>query len=136
MTLLFAGIALDVVQVLSIIFVFLCYLGGIDPSSWMASPTTILVFFGDLGLRLISRRGIVRLGLIFWSLILVLPIGVILIFIDRRPIAPWAPRVDFPSPKRWLKPGLCFYIDSFLYHLVPHIQVPSSIIQLDLDRWT
>ncbi len=97
MTLLFIGITLDVAQVFSLILVLLCYLSGVDPSGWMASPTAALVFLWGLGLRLISKKGIVRLSLVFWSLISVFLIGVVLVVLDRRPIAPWAPEVDLPS---------------------------------------
>ncbi len=59
------GVALDVAQVLGRL-VFFCYFGSIDPSGWMASPTTALVFLGDLGLRLISGgRGAMGLSLVF-----------------------------------------------------------------------
>ncbi len=82
MTLLMAGITLNVTQVLWHL-VFLCYLGSIDPSSWMASPTTALVFLGGLGLRLISGGGgAVGLSLVFvlGGHILGLPVGVFVVF--------------------------------------------------------
>ncbi len=84
MTLLVAGIALDMAQVLGRpVLVLLCYLGGIDPGGWMtpiASPTTSLVFLEGLGLRLISRRRGLELSLVLGSLIAGLSIGVLLVF--------------------------------------------------------
>ncbi len=77
-TLLMAGVAIDMAQVLWRL-VFLCYLGSIDPSSWMASLTTTLIFIGGLCLRLVSRSGgAVGLSLIFvfGGFILELPVGV------------------------------------------------------------
>ncbi len=79
------GIVLDVAQVLWCL-VFFCYLGSIDPGDGMASmasPTTVLVFLGSLGLRLISGGGgAVGLSLVFvlGGLILGLPVGVFFVF--------------------------------------------------------
>ncbi len=78
-TLLMVGVALDMAEVLRRL-VFLCYLSSIDSSSWMASPTTALVFFGGLGLRLISKRGGLGLSLVLGGLIAGLLIGILLVF--------------------------------------------------------
>ncbi len=102
------GIIFDMAQVLWRL-VFLCYLGSIDPGSWMASiasPTTALVFLGSLGLRLISKGGgAVGLNLIFVLLrylVLGLSVGVLLVFFCQRAMTFWAPRVDFPNIEGWL----------------------------------
>lgn len=58
-TLLRIDIALNIAQVLGFILIFFYYLGNIDPSTWITFSTTALIFLGDLGLRLISRRKIV-----------------------------------------------------------------------------
>ncbi len=80
-------IVFNMTQVLwRLVLVFLCYLGGIDPSGWMtfmasmASPTTSLVFLGSLGLRLISKRGGLGLSLVLGSLIAGLLVDVLLVF--------------------------------------------------------
>ncbi len=57
MTFLMTSVALDMAQVLGRL-VFFYYLGSIDPSGWMASLTTALVFLRGLGLRLISEGGV------------------------------------------------------------------------------
>ncbi len=121
-------------QILNLVLIFLCYLGDIDPSGWIIFSTATLVFFGGLGLKLISERGIMGLSFIFvlvGSLIAMLPISVILVFLDRQLIFFQVPGIDLLSPGGWLQVGFCFYINSFLYHLVPRIQVSSSIVQLD-----
>ncbi len=82
MTFLMAGVVLDMAQVLGRL-VFFRYLGSVDPSGWMASPTTVLVFLGGLDLRLISGGGAtVGLSLVFvlGGLILGLPVGILLVF--------------------------------------------------------
>ncbi len=103
-TFLFAGITLDMAQVLGFVLILLCYLGGIDPSSWMTSMTTALIFVRDLGLRLISGRGIMGLSLFFVlrSLITVLPINVLQVFLGRQAMAFWVPDINLPSPGGWL----------------------------------
>ncbi len=83
MAFLMSGVALDVAQVIRRL-VLLCYLGSIDPSGWMASPITKLVFRGGLGLKLISEvGGAVRLSLVFVlrGLILGLLVDILLIFL-------------------------------------------------------
>ena len=111
-----------------------CYLGDIDPNSWIISLLFFLIFLkvGGLGLRLISgRKKIVGLSLFFISgdsQIALLLIGVTLVFFDQQPVFFWISEIAFFSPKRWLKTYFCFCIDSFLYYLVPHIEVPPSII--------
>ncbi len=86
MTVLMAGVTLNVAQVLERLVLFL-YLDSIDPSGRMASLTTALVFLGGLSLRLISGGGrAVGLNLIFVlkGLILGLPVGVLLSFLADR----------------------------------------------------
>ncbi len=76
------GVALDVARIYKRLVLF-CYLGSIDPSGWMASPTTALVFLEGLDLRLISGGGkAVRLSLVIVlrGLILGLPVAVLLVF--------------------------------------------------------
>ncbi len=72
-------------QVLDLIFVFLGNPSNIDLSSWMAFLMTSItfVFLGGLGLRLtrVGKREILRLSFVFVP-ILVLPIDVVLIFLD------------------------------------------------------
>ncbi len=83
------GVALDVTQILGRLVLFR-YLNSIDPSGWMASPTTALVFLGGLGLRLISGGGgTMGLSLVFVlrGLILGLPVGVLLVFFGRQAMA-------------------------------------------------
>ena len=131
MTVLFISIVFDVTQVFSFVLIFFCYLGGINPSGWIASTTTAFIFLGSLGLRLISKKGIVRLILIFVlvrSFIAMLPKGVVLVFFCKRPIVFWVPEIDLLSPEKWLQAGFYFYIDSFLYYFTLRIQVSSSII--------
>ncbi len=74
-----ADVALDVAHVLWRL-VLLCYLGSIDPSGWMASPTTMLVFLGGLGLRLISGGRGLGLSLVLGGLIAGLSMGVLFVF--------------------------------------------------------
>ncbi len=71
----------------------------------MASPTTALIFFGSLGLRLISRSGgAVGLNIVFVleGLILELLVDILLVFLCQRGMAFRAPGVDFPNIKGWL----------------------------------
>ncbi len=84
-TFLLAGIALDVTQVFGLVLILLCYLGCTDPSSWMASLTTTLVFLRDLVLRLISGSWSVGLSLVFVleDLIAGLLIAVLLVFFSQ-----------------------------------------------------
>ena len=85
MTFLFAGITLDVTQVLGFILVLFCYLGNINPSGWKASLPISLMLLGDLALRLISGREVMGLSLFFvlvGSIIAVLPIGILLVLFD------------------------------------------------------
>ncbi len=63
----------------------------------MASLTTAFVFFGSLGLRLISRRGGLGLSLVLGRLIAEFPIDVLLVFFGQWAITFWAPEVDFPN---------------------------------------
>ncbi len=65
----------------------------------MASPATAFVFFGGLGLRLISRKGGLGLSLVFVleGLIAKLPIGVLLIFFGRQTMTFRVLGVDFPN---------------------------------------
>ncbi len=126
MAFLMTGIALDIAQVLGR-FVFFCYLGSNDPGGWiasMASPTTALIFFGSLGLRLISGGGgVVRLSLVFVlrGLILGLLVGVLLVFFGRRAMALWVPGINILEVERRLQVSLCLYITCFLHNFLPTI---------------
>ena len=84
MTFLLVGITLDVAQVLGLIFIFVHYLDGVDLSGWGFSSSISLTLLGDLGRRLISRRGGMGLSLVFTfrDLVTVLPIGVFFVFLD------------------------------------------------------
>ncbi len=117
------GVVLDVAQVLRRL-VLLRYLGSINLSGWMASPTTAFVFLGGLGLRLISEGGgAVGLSLVFilGGLILGLPVGVLLEFFGRRAMALRAPGIDVPNVEGRLQVSLCLYITCLLYHFLPAI---------------
>ena len=129
-------------QVFSLFFIFFCYFSDIESRSWITSSFFSLALFraGDPGLRLISKkRKVVGLSLFFvsiGSLIMLLLIDVVFVFLDRGPVCFWAPKIDFSSSGGWLEACFCFCIDSLLYHLVPHIQVLPSVIQLSSNRWT
>ena len=119
--LFFVGITLNVVQVLSLIPVFLCYLGGINPSGWRASLPIVLILYGGLGLKLISGRGTVRLSFFFvftGSLIVRLLIGIFLVFLDQWAIALWAFRIDFPNIEGWLEVNFCLYISGLFHYFI------------------
>ncbi len=123
MTFLLTDIALDVAQVFWHL-VLLCYLGSIDPSGWIASLMTVLVFLRGLGLRLISGGGgAVGLSLVFvlGGLILGLPVGVLFVFFCRRAMAFWVLGIDVPNVERRLQVSLCLYIICFLHHFLPAI---------------
>ncbi len=88
MALLVADVTFDMAQVLwRLVFVLSRYLGSIDPGRWMASmasPTTAFVFFGSLGLKLISGGGgIVGLSFVFvlGGIIARLSVGVLVVFL-------------------------------------------------------
>ena len=87
-TFLFTSIALNTAQVFSFVFVFFYHLDGIDPNGWItSSPFSLVVFKArSLGLRLISgREKVVQLSFFFilvGSLIALLPIDIILVFLD------------------------------------------------------
>ncbi len=122
-TFLMTDVALDMAQVLRCL-VLLYYLGSINPSGWMASPTTALVFLGGLGLRLISGSGgAVRLSLVFVfrGLILGLPVGVLLVFFRLRAMAFWAPGIDVPNVEGRLQVSFCLYITYLLHQFLPAI---------------
>ena len=139
MTFLLIGVTLDMAQVLGLVFVLFYYLSCIDPSGWITSPTSMtLVFLGSLGFRLISRRQWMGLSLFFilGSLIAVLPIGVVLVFLDQRLMSFGVSRVDFSNHGVWLEAGFYFYINSLLYHFFSRIQVLSSIIHLSSNGRT
>ncbi len=99
MTLLLIGIAFDVAQLLGFIPIFLFYLASIYLNGGKISPMTIFVFFGGLGLRLISRRGIVVLSLFFnlGNLIELLPVGGLIVFFDQWKMAFWASGINLPN---------------------------------------
>ncbi len=118
-----AGVALDVAQVLWRL-VLLRYLSSIDPNGWMTSPMTALVFFGGLGLRLISGSGgAVGLSLVFIlrSLILGLLVGVLFVFFGQRVMALRAPGINISNVEGRLQVTLCLYITCFLHNFLPAI---------------
>ncbi len=120
---LMTGVALNVALILRRL-VFLRYLGSIDPNGWMASPTTALVFFEGLGLRLISRGGgAVGLSLVFvlGGLILGLPVGILFVFFGRRAIALQGPGIDILNVEGRLQVSFCLCITCLLYHFLPAI---------------
>ncbi len=120
------SLALDVAQVLERLVLF-CYLGSIDLGGWMVSmvsPTIALVFFGSLGLRLISGGGgVVGLSLVFvlGGLILGLQVGVFLIFFGRRVMALRAPGINVPNIEERLQVSLCLYITCLLHNFLQAI---------------
>ena len=118
MTFLITSVALDIAQVLGR-FVFFCYFNSINPNGWMASPTTALVFFGGLNLRLISgNEGAVRLSFVFvfGGLVLRFPVGVFFVFFGRQAILFWAPGINISNVEKRLQVSLCFCITCFLYN--------------------
>ena len=136
MSLLLAGIILDMAQVLGLILIFFGHLGSIHSSGWMISSITSMtfVFFRNLGLRLIiSRWGVMGLSFIF-VLVSIFPISIIFVFFGQWPAACWALKVDLSNLGEWLKTSLGFYINNLLYHFFPQIQVMSSIIQLGSNK--
>lgn len=135
MTLLLAGIVLDITQILGLVFILFCFLNDIDFSGQMTSPTTVFVFFEGLSLGLISKRRIMGPNLIFQSLILMFSIGFVLVFFDQQLISPQVSKTNLLCPGKQLEVGFYFYINNIFYHLIPHIQIPLLIIQLSLNRW-
>ncbi len=118
------GVIFNMAQVLwRLLLVLLCYLGNINLSSWMAFSTTLLVFFESLSLRLISRRRIVGLSLVFilGSLIAGLLIGILLVFLHQQAMTFWVLGIDFPNVEGWLQVSLCFYITCFHHYFFPRI---------------
>ncbi len=100
-----AGVTFDIAQILwHFVLILLCYFGSIDPSGWIASSTTALIFFGSLGLRLISRKRGLGLSLIFilGGFIAGLSIGDLFVFLCRQAITFWVPEINFPNVERWL----------------------------------
>ncbi len=90
----------------------------------MASPTTALVFFRSLGLRLISGgEGAVGLSLVFvlGGLILGLPVGVFFVLFGRRAVALRVPDIDVPNVERRLQVSLYLYITCLLHNFLPGI---------------
>ena len=81
MTFLFAGVALNVAQVLGLIFLLLNYFSCIDSNGLTVSLSASMTFFGVLGLRLINGRRGLRLSLFLGSLIAVLPLSVFFTFL-------------------------------------------------------
>ena len=94
---LFAGVALDVTQVLGLVFLFLDYLGCIDPGGWTVFSSASMTFFGVLNLRLISSKRGLRLSLFLGSLIVVLPLGIFLVLLGQRTVAFWAFEINLPN---------------------------------------
>ena len=121
MTFLFAGVALDVAQVLSLVLLLLDYLSSIDPGDWTISSLASVTFFGVL--RLISGRKGMGLSLlpILGSFIVMLPLGVLFLLFRRQTVALRAPGIDFSNVGGGLQVGLCFCITCFLHHFFSHI---------------
>ena len=121
MTFLFAGVALDVAQVLSLVLFLLDYLGGIDSSSWTIFLLASITFFGVL--RLISGRKSMGFSLFFilGSLVAVLLLGVLFLLFRRRTVAFRTPRIDLSDVGEGLQVGLCFCITCFFYHFLPRV---------------
>lgn len=98
---LFTSIAFVMAHIFGFMLVLFCSLGGIEPSSLIASSTTSLklIFLRSLGLRLtIDRKEFVGLSFVFVLVsILVLSIDNVFIFSGQQPIAFCIFRVDFPS---------------------------------------
>ncbi len=102
MTFLFVGIAFDVTQILSLILILLYYLDSIDSNGLISPPMTMLVFFGGLDLRLISKRGILGLGLVFvfiGGLVVGLLIGVLFHFLGQQIMTFRIPGINFSNVK-------------------------------------
>ena len=77
----------------------------------MASSTAALVFFGGLGLRLISGSGgAMGLSLVFvlGGLVLGLSISVFLVFFGQRAMALRVSGIDVPNVEERLQVSLCF----------------------------
>ena len=121
MIFLFAVVALDVAQVLGLVFFLLNYLGGIDPSGWTILSSASVTFFGVL--RLINGRKDMGLSLfpIFGSFIAVLLLGILFILLKQRTVALWAPGINFSNIKEGLQVDFCFCITYFLYHFFSHV---------------
>ena len=138
-TFLFAGVAIYMAQVFSLVFIFLCYFNGVNLSGWISlSFSLTFLRVGGWSLRLISGKQQI-MGLSFFfipikSFVTLPPISVVFVIFHWRLIPFWAPKINFPSLGRWLKAGFCFYINNFLYHLILRIQVLLSIIQLNSNR--
>ena len=121
MTFLFVGITLDVAQILGFIIVFLCYLSGVDPIGWRVSLSIPLMLLGGLGLRLITRKGVMRLSLflaLFGSLVAMLPIGIFLGFFDQQAITFWVFGIDLPNIKWGLEVSFSLCISGLFHHFV------------------
>ena len=118
MIFLFAGVALNVAQVLSFIFPFFDYFDYIDPDGWTISLSAFITLIEVMGLRLISGCRGLRLSLILGSFIAVLLLGVVLVFLGRRTVAFWASDIDLPNVGEWLQVGFSFWIPVLLYHFL------------------
>ncbi len=90
----------------------------------VAFLTTVLVFLGSLGLRLISEgRGAVGLSLVFvlGRLSLGLPVGILLVFFGQRAMALRAPGINVPNVEGRLRVSFCLYITCLLHNFPPTI---------------
>ena len=128
MIFLFASVAFDMAQIFGLVLIFFCYLDGVYPNGWMTSFLPFSLTFlgvGSLALRLISgKQRIIGLSLLLVSignLVALLPIGIVLVLFDQQPISFRVPEIDFLSPGGGLEAGFCFYINNFLFDLVPYI---------------
>ena len=101
MTLLFAGIALNVAEVLGFVFFLFNNLGSFDSGGWMVSLLTSVTLFRVLSLRLISGKRVIRLSFfpVLGSLIAVLQLDVLLVLLGQWTIAFWASEIDFLNIK-------------------------------------
>ena len=85
MAFLLVDIALNMAQIFSFIFVYLCYFDSVDLNSYMAFLAVFMtfVFLRGLGLKLIciNKRAVVGLSLIFVPILIFL-YGIIFVFLS------------------------------------------------------
>ncbi len=119
--LLVTGVILDMAEVL-LRLIFFHYLGSVDLSGWMASPTTVFVFLGGLGLKLISGGGGIGLSLVFiGGLIAGLLIGILFVLFCWQAMAFRAPGIDVPNVEGRLQVNLYLYITCLFHHFFLYI---------------
>lgn len=104
------GITFDMASHL-VISVLSCYLGTVDPSCRIVSPTTALIIHGSLGPRLIGGGGVIGLSFEFFFIGGLIPRLLIDIFIlCRRMIVFRALEIDVPNVRKRLQISFCLYI--------------------------